>query len=270
MSAAGPDGKVARAGAHGYDSSSSSSASGMSRPTAGNATGRWYAGIGSMMNTTALKLRGITPLASLACRIPAYKREFSPFGFATLVPVTREHAYDDASHAGVHTDAVAHLLRDQDLLALEQREPESTLLTAVIDTTLASPWQGKAVAVAVSISSTPPEAASAGLAVLGQLGAGSAVPGTGSGICASSPLRSGGIPSARYHALMVEGAREAGMAANALALIEGFAHLPPPPHRYTRRDGASISCCCSVFTPSSPLLPPLRWPPIYPHQQSMR
>ena len=98
---------------------------------------RWYAGIGSMMNQNGMRLRGIKPVASLACRIDGYARVFNPFGFANLVPASGGKGAGKGPGVRACTAAVAHLLREEDLQALEQREPESTHLAAVIDTTLA-------------------------------------------------------------------------------------------------------------------------------------
>jgi len=72
----------------------------------------WYVGIGSMMNGTGLRLRGIQPSNSYWCEILDHRRIF--YGPATLVPESGETVH-----------AVAHEMAPQELKMIEAREPPS-------------------------------------------------------------------------------------------------------------------------------------------------
>ena len=142
----------------------------------------WYCGLGSMMNQTALALRQVYPSQSLACRIDGCRRRFTSVGGpATLRRDPSTFAY-----------VVAHLITPDELEALEGREPPSSYVDGVIDTTLDSEWNGKTIRAAVSVSFE------------------------------NALTIHGGMPTARYHAMMIDGANMAGMPAIGMRQIRGY------------------------------------------------
>lgn len=75
----------------------------------------WYCGIGSMMNGTALRIRGVHPVRSLWGEIKDHRRVFyASSGMATLV-----------HEEGALVQVVAHQITEAELQILEGREPPS-------------------------------------------------------------------------------------------------------------------------------------------------
>ena len=135
-----------------------------------------------MMNKNAIELRKIYPTHSLACRLPGFKRVFSSVGgMANLV-----------IEEGETTHAVVHRITEAELKSLEGREPPSSYVDGVIDTTLDSEWNGKTIRAAVSVSFE------------------------------NALTIHGGMPTARYHAMMIDGANMAGMPAIGMRQIRGY------------------------------------------------
>ena len=79
-----------------------------------------------------------------------------------------------------------------ELKSLEGREPPSSYVDGVIDTTLDSEWNGKTIRAAVSVSFE------------------------------NALTIHGGMPTARYHAMMIDGANMAGMPAIGMRQIRGY------------------------------------------------
>eukprot|EP00930_Biecheleria_cincta_P096941 TRINITY_DN88700_c0_g1_i1.p1 TRINITY_DN88700_c0_g1~~TRINITY_DN88700_c0_g1_i1.p1 ORF type:complete len:350 (-),score=40.99 TRINITY_DN88700_c0_g1_i1:67-1062(-) len=82
----------------------------------------WYASFGSMMNSVALKLRGIHPQHSVWCEILGYRRIFYAIsGVATL-----------QAEEGAVTHAVAHRITSDELATLQMREPPVVWVKATL------------------------------------------------------------------------------------------------------------------------------------------
>ena len=95
-----------------------------------------------MMNPTALRLRNVWPVESLACQLCGFRRVFTAMGgMASVV----EGATDGGAWA------VAHLISPKELRNLESREPPSRQVVATINTVTPSEWNGRRIRVAVSI-----------------------------------------------------------------------------------------------------------------------
>lgn len=82
----------------------------------------WYCAIGSMMNGTGLRMRGVYPTQSVWCEILDYRRVFyAPSGMATLWP-----------EPGAIAHAVAHCITQEEHDHLEAREPPSIEVKACL------------------------------------------------------------------------------------------------------------------------------------------
>jgi hypothetical protein len=208
----------------------------------------WYAGIGSMMSPTALSLRKIYPRKSLWCSIDGFRKIFvAPSGMATLY---RDE--DAVAHC------VAHLITPEELKILEGREPPSQDLKATLRSGVEA---GDVIDVKVSISlavclhglrpENVPERARVtqeGNSALGFLQA-TTDQGFNASILGSQEFNTvgmvyvndvpvgvpalvtqvcpeGALPSARYHALMVEGAKASGFSTEELDLLQSMETVP--------------------------------------------
>lgn len=148
----------------------------------------WYGAIGSMMCRKALELRGIHPVESLACELRGYRRVFyAPGGAATIWPAPESHV-----------DAVVHAVTRRELAILEAREPPSQQLTAHIATDRKRGVDGA------------PE--------------GSAVPAF---VSVATWTKEEALPTQRYIALMVDGARDARMREERIDVLLKTPAQPP-------------------------------------------
>lgn len=207
----------------------------------------WYVGIGSMMNLTALRLRGIHPVQSVWCEIQDHRRIF--YGPATLV--------DDVGEV-VH--AVAHEITAHELEMLEAREPPSKRVRLLLK---AGPNVGAVVEASASVDTRTclhgisaqdgqmgepirQESSGASARVAGVVAAGTLVSFTNgvpfevsgevliSGVVAGVPSAISTqppqemLPTARYIALMVEGAESVKMDP---AVIASIASTPCSPRK---------------------------------------
>lgn len=151
----------------------------------------WYCGIGSMMCRAALELRDLRPAETLAVELQDCRRIFTqPGGMANLV-------YAEGQTA----PAVAHYVTDKEMKLLEGREPPSQLLRAVVLTTRPAqlakpPLDGEVIDVYCSVH--------------------------------SERMDDSGVPTYRYMALMLEGAREGRMRPEAVEVLRSHAHEPRP------------------------------------------
>eukprot|EP00747_Dinoflagellata_sp_TGD_P168770 gnl/TRDRNA2_/TRDRNA2_195948_c0_seq1.p1 gnl/TRDRNA2_/TRDRNA2_195948_c0~~gnl/TRDRNA2_/TRDRNA2_195948_c0_seq1.p1 ORF type:complete len:346 (+),score=42.52 gnl/TRDRNA2_/TRDRNA2_195948_c0_seq1:36-1073(+) len=225
----------------------------------------WYCGIGSMMNTTALQLRGIYPEQSVWCEILDHRRVFyAPGGMATLCP-----------DAGAIAHAIAHDISVEELATLEDLEPPSETVSVRLRS---GSMRGTIVSVSVSVqriyflagvSSVEVDAfvvqedGEAAGRVVEQTGTGISVVqyrGNDTGFEVGKQIMVDGVsigaptavtaaapvpfaPTARYMDLIVEGAREAGMDPGAIAELAATPCRPrTPPEERKRlpcRDDAS-------------------------------
>jgi len=208
----------------------------------------WYGGIGSMMSPTALSLRKIFPSKSIWCSIDGFRKIFvKPSGMATL--------YKDEG-AVVH--CVAHLITSEELKILEGREPPSQDLKGTLRSGTEA---GEVIDVKVSISlavclhGLKPENVAERARVRQEGGSAMGfyqkttengfnvgifgreefntaaevyvndapvgVPTSVTRICPEAAP-----PSARYHSLMVEGAKASGFSTEELALLESMETAP--------------------------------------------
>jgi len=208
----------------------------------------WYCGIGSMMSPTALSLRDIHPSKSIWCSIDGFRKVFyKPMGMATLF-----------KDEGAVADCVAHLITPAELKILEGREPPSQDFKGTLRSGADA---GKVIDVKVSVSLTvclgglksenvkdKARVTQEGVRAMGfytatvEQGMKLSVFGfdafNTTGVVSVDDVPVGvptsvgqvcpeeALTSARYHALMVEGAKASGFSAAELAVLEAMETVP--------------------------------------------